>query len=162
MQQCLTAEELDMYILIAGELMIDIDNWQQFTQLEDFTNECSSIVWFWELVKSWDQAQLSKPLLFVTGHSNCCVHNLVTESRLGWVGAASVGPGGFEHLQGYSGQEHRFTIRRRDDGGLPRAQTCFNILQLPSYPTKGELEEKLALALEQSSTGGFDEGAVAE
>ena len=75
-------------------------------------------------------------------------------------GAASVGPSGFEHLQGYGGQESQFQIRKREEE-LPKAQTCFNILLLPPYATKQDLEEKLLLALEMEAAGGFSEGAVA-
>ena len=65
MRQCLTAHELD--ILIAGKLSIDIDDWQQFTKYDNYTNESPQVVWFWELLRSWDQDRLSKLLLFVTG-----------------------------------------------------------------------------------------------
>ena len=36
---------------------------------------------------------------------------------------------------------------------LPTSQTCFNMLKLPEYPTREELEEKLNIAL--NHTEGF-------
>ena len=74
MRQCLTAHELD--ILIAGELSIDIDDWQQFTKYDNYTNESPQVVWFWELLRSWDQDRLSKLLLFVTGAVSCASGNI--------------------------------------------------------------------------------------
>ena len=77
MRQCLTAHELD--ILIAGELSIDIDDWQQFTKYDNYTNESPQVVWFWELLRSWDQDRLSKLLLFVTGAVSCASGNIRNE-----------------------------------------------------------------------------------
>ena len=65
MQCCLCAEELD--VLIAGEISIDVDDWQQHTVYESFSITSTEIVWFWEILRGWTQSQLSKLLMFVTG-----------------------------------------------------------------------------------------------
>ena len=70
---------------------------------------------------------------------------------------------GFASLMGYSGQQHRFTVRRApggEAGFLPTASTCFNTLKLPEYASAAELRTKLRQAM--AGARGFDEGAVAE
>lgn len=160
MRQCLNAQELD--VLLAGELSVDIDNWQQHTLYESFSRESPQVVWFWELVREWEPSQLSGLLIFVTGPASHRVHAAVTHCWVCCPGSGSVGVDGFEHLQGYHGQEHKFTIRRDDQGTqkLPTAQTCFNRLKLPAYPSKEELRDRLLLAVEGGSAL-FDEAAVA-
>jgi len=150
MSICLTAEELDE--IIGGKMTLDIDDWEQHTIFEDgedeYNAESPQVVWFWEVLRAWDSVQHSKLFQFVSG-------------------SASVGPSGFEHLQGYSGEEKKFTIRKgkTPSGGgaweLPKAQTCFNVLIIPPYETKEALGEKLQLAM-MAGCSAFDEGAVAE
>ena len=75
---------------------------------------------------------------------------------------------GFQHLPGYNGAVHRFTIvwvESPTEGSelreaYPRAQTCFNKLFLPAYGTEAEMETRLRAVIE-NNTGGFDEHAVA-
>ena len=136
--------------MIAGKPNLDVDDWRQHTVYESgYTADSPQIQWFWELVSGWEHAELSKLLIFVTG-------------------SGSVGPRGFEHLQGFNEMEHKFTIRRgsrpgeNEAWGLPKVQTCFNVLNLPPYTSKEQLREKLVQGLTEGSNSGFDEGAIVE
>jgi hypothetical protein len=51
MHLCISADELD--VLIAGQLTIDLDDWQQHAQYKDgYTAESKQVVWFWQIVRS--------------------------------------------------------------------------------------------------------------
>ena len=64
---------------------------------------------------------------------------------------------GFGVLQCNDGDIRKFTIHGVHLGefSYPRAHTCFNRIDLPLYPSKEELREKLKLAVTMASTG-FD------
>jgi len=122
MSRCLSAEDLDE--IIAGKEALDLGDWQEHTIYEaGYTAESEQVVWFWELLRGWDSAQQAQLLRFVTG-------------------SAAVSTAGFEHLQGYSGQEHKFTIQRGETPSagavwyFPTASSCFNKLILPPYETQ--------------------------
>jgi len=149
MSQCLTPEELD--VVIAGMARLDLEDWRRYSVYEEgYDAESQQVLWFWEVLGEWEQSELKNLLICVTG-------------------SGSVGPAGFAHLQGYSGEEHRFTLRCSEAPGvgggawsLPKASTCFNVLILPPYPSKEVLREKLVrFVAEGVAGGGFDEGAVA-
>ena len=58
--------ELDK--LIAGDPAIDFDDFKANTHYEGgYTIESEQIVWFWEIVKDYDQENLSALLFFGTG-----------------------------------------------------------------------------------------------
>ncbi len=42
---------------------------------------------------------------------------------------------------------------------LPRGHTCFNSVELPSYPTKAILKEKLQIAIMEGTGNYYGEGA---
>ncbi|PAV87687.1 hypothetical protein WR25_07992 [Diploscapter pachys] len=86
------------------------------------------IEWFWDVVEEMTNAERLKLLQFVTG-------------------AASIPFEGFSALRGSNGPK-KFTIEKwGDEDYLPRAHTCFNRLDLPSYPTKQILRKKLHMAI---------------
>lgn len=92
------------------------------------------IVWLFEVLESFDNNLRASFLQFVTGTSR-------------------VPSEGFKALRGMSGPQ-KFTIQK--DFGvdkLPRAHTCFNQLDLPTYPTKEILIEKLTLAITEGREG---------
>ncbi|KAG2391709.1 E3 ubiquitin-protein [Vigna angularis] len=61
---------------------------------------------------------------------------------------------GFSALQGISGSQ-KFQIHKAygSPDHLPSAHTCFNQLDLPEYPSKQHLEERLLLAVHEGSEG---------
>ena len=68
-------------------------------------------------------------------------------------GTSRVPSDGFKALRGMNGS-HKFTIQK--DFGiekLPRAHTCFNQLDLPDYPSKEILIEKLTMAITEGREG---------
>ena len=138
MKECISAEELD--VLVAGSPTIDVEDWQRHTAYEGYTNESVQVRWFWATIRSYSQEDLRKTLVFVTG-------------------SESVGPGGFAELPGYNGARSRFTIKQppvepgQEQTALPRAQTCFNAILLPGYPSQAVLAAKLRVAID--SPGGL-------
>ncbi|KAF3795858.1 E3 ubiquitin-protein ligase [Nymphaea thermarum] len=61
---------------------------------------------------------------------------------------------GFSALQGISGSQ-RFQIHKAygSPDHLPSAHTCFNQLDLPEYPSKQQLQQRLLLAIHEGSEG---------
>lgn len=71
-------------------------------------------------------------------------------------GTSSIPYEGFAALRGNQGPK-RFTIEKwGDPEALPRAHTCFNRLDLPSYTSFSQLYRKLLLAVEESSCYGIE------
>lgn len=66
-------------------------------------------------------------------------------------GTSSVPYEGFKALRGSNGPK-KFTIEKwGSEDSLPRAHTCFNRLDLPSYATQTILFNKLKIAIYESS-----------
>ena len=88
------------------------------------------VQWFWQCVQQWPAEQRSRLLQFATGTSRIPVN-------------------GFKDLQGSDGPR-RFTIEKSGEvNQLPKSHTCFNRIDLPPYPSKEVLENKLVLAIEE-------------
>ena len=63
---------------------------------------------------------------------------------------------GFKNLQGMRGVQ-QFTIKRQPIRGddlmrLPQGHTCYNQLDLPEYPTKELLQERLLFAIKETNS----------
>ncbi|GLT58386.1 hypothetical protein SLA2020_312830 [Shorea laevis] len=119
--------------LISGSPQsLDVDNLQQHTNYTDgYNSGYCTIEMFWEVLKSFSPENKKKFLKFVTG---CCQ-----------------GPSrGFEYL------EPLFCIQRAAGASdrLPTSATCLNLLKLPPYTSKEELEKKLLYAINESA--GFE------
>ncbi|CAA2961184.1 E3 ubiquitin- ligase UPL2-like [Olea europaea subsp. europaea] len=69
-------------------------------------------------------------------------------------GTSKVPLEGFSALQGISGCQ-KFQIHKAYVSGnhLPSAHTCFNQLDLPEYPSKQHLEERLLVAIHEGNEG---------
>ncbi|KAF9340535.1 hypothetical protein BGZ91_001493 [Linnemannia elongata] len=127
--------EQELELLISGLPDIDIDEWKNNAEYQNYTQSSPQILNFWRAVRSFDQTERAKLLQFVTGTSK-------------------VPLGGFAQLQGISGiqkfQIHKdFSSTKR----LPSAHTCFNQLDLPEYETYEELRQQLLTAISECSTG---------
>lgn len=123
-------DERELELLMGGMSEIDLDDWKRFTDYRGFTEQDDVVQWFWQLVQQWPAEQRSRLLQFATGTSRIPVN-------------------GFKDLQGSDGPR-RFTIEK--SGGinhLPKSHTCFNRIDLPPYPSKEVLENKLVLAIEE-------------
>ncbi|KAF9096459.1 hypothetical protein BGX23_011187 [Mortierella sp. AD031] len=127
--------EQELELLISGLPDIDIDEWKNNSEYQNYSPSSPQIQNFWRAVRSFDQTERAKLLQFVTGTSK-------------------VPLGGFPQLQGISGiqkfQIHKdFSSTKR----LPSAHTCFNQLDLPEYETYEELRQQLLTAISECSTG---------
>ncbi|KAG9246632.1 HECT-domain-containing protein-like protein [Calycina marina] len=116
--------------IIEGVQSISVVDWRRITQYDGYTNSCSTINDFWNIVSSYSDAKKKKLLQFVTASERVPVGGM-TE-------------GGFT-----------FVIQKNgvNDESLPSSSTCYGILLLPVYNSMGKMREKLDLALE--NTEGF-------
>ena len=109
----------DVSSLIAGAASIDLDDWRKHAAYQEatlafaFSTEC-----FWCAMDEFTVDERIKVLQFATG-------------------LTSPPAGGFRNLVGYLGDAVPFTLgelaapSRDEDGALPMAHACFNVLRLP-------------------------------
>ncbi|XP_075683168.1 E3 ubiquitin-protein ligase HECW1 isoform X4 [Rhinoderma darwinii] len=130
------ARELEL--VIAGTAEIDLNDWRNNTEYRGGYHDGHIVIrWFWAAVERFNNEQRLRLLQFVTGTS-------------------SVPYEGFAALRGSNGLR-RFCIEKWGKiTSLPRAHTCFNRLDLPPYPSYSMLNEKLLIAVEETSTFGLE------
>jgi E3 ubiquitin-protein ligase HUWE1 len=120
------AEELDL--MICGLPEINVDDLKANTRLlEGFTWESSPVIWFFEMMEEASAEMRARVLAFATGSPQ-----VPFDGFRGLKPHFALGPGG--------GPEH-----------LPKAHTCFNILNLPPYESKEQLVRKFNQAIESSN-----------
>ncbi|KAF8929383.1 hypothetical protein BGZ58_008999, partial [Dissophora ornata] len=127
--------EQELELLISGLPDIDVDEWKNNAEYQNYSQGSPQIQNFWRAVRSFDQTERAKLLQFVTGTSK-------------------VPLGGFSQLQGISGVQ-KFQIHKdfSSTKRLPSAHTCFNQLDLPEYETYEDLRQQLLTAISECSTG---------
>uniref|UniRef100_A0A1J3I3S5 HECT-type E3 ubiquitin transferase n=2 Tax=Noccaea caerulescens TaxID=107243 RepID=A0A1J3I3S5_NOCCA len=125
----------ELELLISGLPEIDFDDLKANTEYTSYTAGSPVIHWFWEVVKAFSKEDMARFLQFVTGTSKVPLE-------------------GFKALQGISGPQ-RLQIHKAygTPERLPSAHTCFNQLDLPEYPSKEQLQERLLLAIHEASEG---------
>ncbi|XP_028777707.1 E3 ubiquitin-protein ligase UPL1 [Neltuma alba] len=125
----------ELELLISGLPDIDLDDLRANTEYSGYNVGSPIIEWFWEVVHSFSKEDKARLLQFVTGTSKVPLE-------------------GFSALQGISGSQ-KFQIHKAygSHDHLPSAHTCFNQLDLPEYPSKQHLEERLLLAIHEGSEG---------
>lgn len=125
----------ELHRLISGATEIDVEDWKANTSYNNgFNADSLQVVWFWQALRSFSQAELRSILRFVTG-------------------SPSVPSEGFRHLRS-RGQICLFTIncnRFANVASLPIAHTCFNTIDLPLYPDYERLRAKLLQAAMEGS-----------
>ncbi|CAL5336974.1 unnamed protein product [Camellia sinensis] len=121
----------ELELLISGLPDIDLDDMRVNTEYSGYSAASPVIQWFWEVVQSFSKEDKQ----FVTGTSKVPLE-------------------GFSSLQGISGSQ-KFQIHKAygSPDHLPSAHTCFNQLDLPEYPSKQHLEERLLLAIHEANEG---------
>lgn len=129
----------ELELMFSGTPEISIDDWEANTDYDQFQPSDKVIKWFWEVVRSWEHDKQAKLLQFVTGCSQ-------------------LPAGGFKCLMGASQGNgppiiRRFRIRKLPGQELPRAHTCFNVLDLPPYKKKKEVVKGMEIAVEMGSLG---------
>ncbi|CAJ1971660.1 unnamed protein product [Sphenostylis stenocarpa] len=125
----------ELELLISGLPDIDLDDLRANTEYTGYSAASPVIQWFWEVVQGLSKEDKARLLQFVTGTSKVPLE-------------------GFSALQGISGSQ-KFQIHKAygSPDHLPSAHTCFNQLDLPEYPSKQHLEERLLLAVHEGSEG---------
>ncbi|CAI2172902.1 16430_t:CDS:10, partial [Funneliformis geosporum] len=127
--------EQELELLISGMPDIDIDDWKNNTEYQNYTPSSPQIQWFWRAVRSFDQEERAKLLQFVTGTSKVPLE-------------------GFSALQGVHGVQ-KFQIHKdfASPDRLPSAHTCFNQIDIPEYDNYEQLRAQLLLAISEGTTG---------
>ncbi|KAF6160653.1 hypothetical protein GIB67_019593 [Kingdonia uniflora] len=125
----------ELELLISGLPDIDLDDMRANTEYSGYSAGSPVIQWFWEVVQGLSKEDKARLLQFVTGTSKVPLE-------------------GFSALQGISGSQ-RFQIHKAygSPDHLPSAHTCFNQLDVPEYPSKEHLEERLLLAIHEANEG---------
>ncbi|XP_007018281.2 PREDICTED: E3 ubiquitin-protein ligase UPL1 [Theobroma cacao] len=125
----------ELELLISGLPDIDLDDMRANTEYSGYSAASPVIQWFWEVVQGFSKEDKARLLQFVTGTSKVPLE-------------------GFTALQGISGSQ-KFQIHKAygSPDHLPSAHTCFNQLDLPEYPSKEHLEERLLLAIHEANEG---------
>ena len=128
----------ELELVISGLPEIDVNDWKNNTQYENYTKDTPIIKYFWEIIESYDNDERAEFLQFVTGSSKVPLE-------------------GFKVLQGIGGV-NKFLISKVFDKNfdrLPRAHTCTNQLDLPEYPSKEILKQRLKFAIKEGKGFGF-------
>ena len=114
-------------LVAAGSQSIDPKEWRRHASF----SPSPEMEWFWDVVERMNNDDKSRLLQFSTGSSLLPVGSF----------AALCPPWSIE------------VGLHRDASKLPTAWTCFNTLQMPRYPSKELLEERLFCALRHGSAG---------
>ncbi|DAZ95169.1 TPA: hypothetical protein N0F65_012423, partial [Lagenidium giganteum] len=128
-------EELDY--LLCGSDAIDVQDWEQHTNVSSNLLGTRTLRWFWEVVRDMPNEYKRRLLQFATG----C-------SRVPLVG--------FKGLTSYDGRLCPFTLKgigMTAANQYVRSHACFNRLDLPVYPSKQDLETVLYATLETELYG---------
>jgi E3 ubiquitin-protein ligase HUWE1 len=126
----------ELELLICGLPDVNIPELKANTDYHQYRITDPIIIWFWDILFSFNQEERALFLQFVTGTSKVPLE-------------------GFANLQGMRGVQ-RFSIHRSHGDNtyaLPTAHTCFNQLDLPNYSTAEDLREKLFMAIREGSEG---------
>eukprot|EP01017_Pseudomicrothorax_dubius_P009143 TRINITY_DN1305_c0_g1_i7.p1 TRINITY_DN1305_c0_g1~~TRINITY_DN1305_c0_g1_i7.p1 ORF type:complete len:298 (+),score=80.12 TRINITY_DN1305_c0_g1_i7:66-959(+) len=124
----------ELELMISGLPDIDLQDLKDNTEYHNYSRDSAQVKWFWEVIETFDQQSKAAFLQFVTGTSKVPLE-------------------GFKALRGIGGVQ-RFSIHKAyDSNRLPTAHTCFNQLDLPEYPTKEVLMEKLVLSINEGREG---------
>eukprot|EP00042_Codosiga_hollandica_P028040 m.144436 g.144436 ORF g.144436 m.144436 type:complete len:797 (-) comp52662_c0_seq1:132-2522(-) len=130
-------DEKEFEMLLIGLQEFDVDEWERCTVYRNYTKSSKQIMWFWQLLRTWDNEKRARLLQFVTGSCRLPVS-------------------GFKELMGSQGPQPFCIEKVGDHKMLPRSHTCFNRLDLPPYNSFEELKEKLGRAIEETEGFGLE------
>ena len=117
----------ELCLLICGVPKIDVDDLRNNVVIEEPYDANSPVInLFFNTIKKWDDENLAKLLIFITG-------------------TARMPSNGFVY---YNQIRKPITIQAGGDHTrLPVAHTCVNTLDLPEYQNEEEMNSKLLLAI---------------
>ncbi|TNV74568.1 hypothetical protein FGO68_gene5813 [Halteria grandinella] len=128
----------ELELLISGLPHFDLEDLKANTEFSGYSHSSPQVQWLWEVLEVFESAERAEFLQFVTGSSKVPVE-------------------GFKGLIGMRGPQ-KFTIAKiktDDIMRLPSGHTCFNQLDLPEYPSKELLHERLLIAIKETKGFGF-------
>eukprot|EP00055_Hartaetosiga_balthica_P008981 m.34748 g.34748 ORF g.34748 m.34748 type:complete len:920 (-) comp6553_c0_seq1:1143-3902(-) len=124
----------ELAALITGTKRYNLEDWKSNTEYSGFKEDDDVILWLWEYIEGASEKEQSELLQFCTGSTRVPLE-------------------GFQALQGSDGPR-KFCVSKMDDlERLPSAHTCFNRLELPPFPTKDMMLQRLHTAM--SNAQGF-------
>lgn len=125
----------ELELLISGLPSIDLEDLQANTDYYNYTKDSEVIGWLWEVLNEFSREERAEFLQFVTGSSKVPLE-------------------GFKALPGMGGFQ-KFQIHKSFAGSdrLPTAHTCMNQLDLPEYPDKEKLRNRLKFAVSEGKEG---------
>jgi hypothetical protein len=114
-------------LLLNGQPFIDIDDWKQNTIYQGKYNPKHKVIkWFWDVLFTLSQEELSKLLQFCTGSSRVPI-------------------GGFGMLESNRGEIAKFCIvpleYKSESKNYIKSHTCFNRMELPLFANEEEVKE---------------------
>jgi len=124
----LTAHELED--LICGQPHLDFHALEAHTKYDGFDRDDVTVRNFWEVVHAFGAEDKRALLTFATGCDRAPI-------------------GGLAKLN--------FVLQRSGDDSmqLPHAHTCFNLLSMPAYASRGKLRDRLTIAIRNSQGFGL-------
>lgn len=130
---------------IGGVQAIDVADWKAHTKYrEPLAAEHQLVVWFWSVVEE-DMTDAERLLLLKFATS-----------------LTALPVGGFGALRGTSAVDaSQFELAMlpiQGSGAYPQAHTCFNRLDLPQYPSRAALKDKLFESISDPSSESFENG----
>ena len=125
----------ELELLISGLPEVDLEDLKNNTDYHNYSPDSMVIVWLWEVLDEFSHEERAEFIQFVTGSSKVPLE-------------------GFKALPGLGGTQ-KFQIHKSftSDDRLPTAHTCMNQLDLPEYPTKEKLKNRLKLAISEGKEG---------
>ena len=125
--------ELDL--LICGVPEIDVKDLQKNTEYQKpYSANHPVIKFFFQAISKWDNENLAKLLLFITGSSQVPTNGFKAFKDMNQ--PITIAPGGSKDR-------------------LPAAHTCYYTLDLPEYDSEEELNHKLIFAIQECNSFGF-------
>lgn len=129
----------ELELLISGLPNFDINDLKQNTEyVSGYNANSPQVIWLWEILETFENSERAEFLQFVTGSSKVPLD-------------------GFKGLMGMRGPQ-KFTIAKiksDDILRLPSGHTCFNQIDLPEYPSKEIMHERLLTAIKETKGFGF-------
>jgi len=120
--------ECELEMMLCGITVFNVEEWKKNTVMLNFPAGHSAINWFWEILSEFDDDQRAMLFHFATGTSRLL---------------------SFEYLY----PAFNVFCLPHHVNHLPFGHTCFNRLNLPLYPSKQVMSQKLLAAINYGSIG---------